>query len=442
MQCATVQVPLDYDEPEGRRIGIAINRLPALPGGERIGSLLLNPGGPGGSGIQTARTTGPVIDRQVRKRFDVVGFDPRGVGESAPVRCLDQQDFEQQRSVSFGEEEESAKDAWRTLADKCARKAGWLLPHVGTDNAARDMDVLRAVLGDRKLTYLGWSYGTELGAAYAELFPDKIRAAVLDSAVDPSADPVDFGVAQAKSFEGALRAFIENCLTTGDCPFRSGTAERAATEITALADQADAHPLGGTVTGAQVMTGVAAALYAKQAWPMLRKALAQALHEKNGTLLSELGDGLMGRRPDGTWSNMMEAGLAIRCADWPRTSRSDAATAARIARRDAPTFAASLKLAWTRCLNWPVPPPKTQRPAPHAKGSAPILVVGTLRDPATPYAWSVALTGHLDNATLLTHEGDGHGAYLMAGSNCIDDAIDRYLIHAEPPAPGTRCPGV
>ncbi|MDF5756529.1 alpha/beta hydrolase [Spongiactinospora sp. TRM90649] len=441
-QCSTVQVPLDYAAPDGRRITIAVNRMPALPGGQRIGSLVLNPGGPGGSGLDAARATGPLMDRRLRKSFDVIGFDPRGVGESTPVRCLTAADHERQRNISFGDDEAGTKAAWRTLSGQCERNAGWLLPHVGTDNVARDMDVLRAVLGDRSLTYLGWSYGTELGSAYADLFPGKVRAAVLDSAVNPSADPLDLSVAQFKGFELALHSFIENCFTASDCPLRSRTVKQAAAEIAALAERADAEPLGGSVPGGQVLGGVAATLYSKSAWPMLRKALAQAMDKKQGTLLAELADSLEGRKPDGTWSNQMEAGLAVRCADWPRTTRVQASAAAEGALRDAPTFGKTIALTWTRCFSWPVPPPKAQRPAPHAKGSAPILIIGTLRDPATPYAWSVALTGHLENARLLTFEGDGHGVYLMAGSNCADDAIDDYLTDLRLPPEGMRCPGV
>ncbi|MFI0419591.1 alpha/beta hydrolase [Spongiactinospora sp. 9N601] len=441
-QCAKVRVPLDYDDPDGRQITLAVNRLPELPGGERIGSLILNPGGPGGSGVDSARSTGPIFDRQVRKRFDVVGFDPRGVGESTPVRCLDPADFARRQSpISVGDDEKKTVAMWRTLAGECGRTSGWLLPHVGTDNVARDMDVLRAVLGDRRLNYLGWSYGTELGAAYADLFPAKVRVAVLDSAVDPAAEPMELAAAQAKSLEVALRAFTEDCLSRDDCPFRSRTPEPTAQEIAALVEAAEAAPLNGRVDGELVLTGIAAGLYAKQLWPVLRKALGAAFREKDGELLAELGEGLMGRRPDGTWSNQMVAGLAIRCADWPRTTRQAAEAAARQT-RDFRTFGRDLGLAWVQCRSWPVPPPKELRPIPHAKGSAPILVIGTLRDPATPYSWSVALTGHLDNARLLTYDGDGHGVYLLAGSNCVDDAVDRYLIHGELPRENSHCPAV
>ncbi|WP_158558310.1 alpha/beta hydrolase [Spongiactinospora gelatinilytica] len=170
-------------------------------------------------------------------------------------------------------------------------------------------------------------------------------------------------------------------------------------------------------------------------------SLGAAFREKDGELLAELGEGLMGRRPDGTWSNQMVAGLAIRCAGWPHTTRQAAEAAARQT-RDFRTFGRGLGLAWVQCRSWPVPPPKALRPIPHAKGSAPILVIGTLRDPATPYGWSVALTGHLDNARLLTYDGDGHGVYLLAGSNCVDDAVDRYLIHGELPLENSHCPAM
>lgn len=417
-------------------------RLPAT--GDRIGSLLVNPGGPGGSGIEYARQAEYIVSKEVRARFDIVGFDPRGVGESSPVRCLSGPELDRHVGLDATPDEEAEirelERSARAFAEGCQAKSGKLLPHVGTADAARDMDVLRAVLGDEGLTYLGKSYGTFLGAMYAHLFPDKVRALVLDGAVNPALDPLESNEAQAQGFEVALEAFLKDCLADASCPFRSRDLDGALQEFTELMRRIDARPLPNRtdrrpVTEAWAMLGVATPLYDRGSWPVLRQAIAQAL-EGDGTTLITTADILIGRRPDGTYTNQTEANTAINCVDrvYPR----DLAAYRRAAEATkSPRFGAYIAWGSLPCAYWPVKGDDTGRRI-TADGAPPIVVIGTTRDPATPYEWSQALSTQLKSGRLITYEGDGHTAY-KTGSQCVDRLVDRYLISGTPPDDGARC---
>ena len=441
-QCARIAVPLDYDDPDGEQIEISVVRLPAT--GDRIGSLLVNPGGPGGSGIEYARPAEYIVSKEVRARFDIVGFDPRGVGESSPVRCLSGPELDRHVGLDATPDEEAEirelERSARAFAEGCQAKSGKLLPHVGTADAARDMDVLRAVLGDEGLTYLGKSYGTFLGAMYAHLFPDKVRALVLDGAVNPALDPLESNEAQAQGFEVALEAFLKDCLADASCPFRSRDLDGALQEFTELMRRIDARPLPNRtdrrpVTEAWAMLGVATPLYDRGSWPVLRQAIAQAL-EGDGTTLITTADILIGRRPDGTYTNQTEANTAINCVDrvYPR----DLAAYRRAAEATkSPRFGAYIAWGSLPCAYWPVKGDDTGRRI-TADGAPPIVVIGTTRDPATPYEWSQALSTQLKSGRLITYEGDGHTAY-KTGSQCVDRLVDRYLISGTPPDDGARC---
>lgn len=441
-QCARIAVPLDYDDPDGEQIEISVVRLPAT--GDRIGSLLVNPGGPGGSGIEYARQAEYIVSKEVRARFDIVGFDPRGVGESSPVRCLSGPELDRHVGLDATPDEEAEirelERSARAFAEGCQAKSGKLLPHVGTADAARDMDVLRAVLGDEGLTYLGKSYGTFLGAMYAHLFPDKVRALVLDGAVNPALDPLESNEAQAQGFEVALEAFLKDCLADASCPFRSRDLDGALQEFTELMRRIDARPLPNRtdrrpVTEAWAMLGVATPLYDRGSWPVLRQAIAQAL-EGDGTTLITTADILIGRRPDGTYTNQTEANTAINCVDrvYPR----DLAAYRRAAEATkSPRFGAYIAWGSLPCAYWPVKGDDTGRRI-TADGAPPIVVIGTTRDPATPYEWSQALSTQLKSGRLITYEGDGHTAY-KTGSQCVDRLVDRYLISGTPPDDGARC---
>ncbi len=445
-ECARLAVPLDYDDPGGEQIKISVIRLPAT--GERIGSILVNPGGPGASGVDYARSADAVLSAKVRARFDVVGFDPRGVGQSSAVRCLTGPQLDTFVGLDAppddaGEIRELEEGA-RTFAEGCEDKSAKLLPHVGTADAARDMDVLREALGDKGLTYLGKSYGTHLGAMYADLFPGKVRALVLDGAVDPSLPPVRSNEAQARGFEVALKAFLKDCFEDASCPFDSRDLDGALREFNELMKRTDARPLrnslgdGRQVSESWALLGVATPLYDRQSWPVLRQALADAFRG-DGTTLIRVADLLVGRRPDGTYSNQTEANTAINCVDrtYPATVNAFE-QAATEATAEAPRFGSYIMWGSLPCAFWPAKSPDANRRL-TAEGAPPIVVIGTLRDPATPYEWAEALSTQLKSGRLITYDGDGHTAYLT-GSTCVDRLVDRYLISQTPPADGIRCP--
>ncbi len=444
-ECTTLQVPLDYAHPEGAQLGIKVNRLPASDEKKRLGSLVVNPGGPGASGLSYARDARSVVTAKVRARYDIVGFDPRGVASSAPVHCLDAAATDKiiaaDGSPDTPAEEQELVTLSKGLAAGCEAKSAAELPFLGTRDAARDLDLLRAALGDDKLTYLGKSYGTFLGASYAEQFPTRVGHLVLDGALDPSSTTDEVNAGQAAGFEQALGSFVENCLKTKGCPL-SGDKAAALRRIDAFLAQLDAKPLpaakGRPLTQALGLLGIAVSLYDNSFWPYLRLGLTDAF-KGDGAVLLTLADTYTDRNDDGTYAdNSNDAIYAVNCLDRPDTSTPDAlrAQAAGLA-KVSPRFGAYLAWSSLPCASWPVPPTGT----PHrvtAHGAAPILVVGTTRDPATPYVWAESLASQLESGHLLSWNGDGHTAY-QRGSTCIDNAVDAYLIDGTLPADGTLC---
>jgi pimeloyl-ACP methyl ester carboxylesterase len=447
-QCARLLVPFDYQRPAWRRFSLPVIRLRAAGPGTRIGSLVVNPGGPGGSGVQYAQQARSQVSAAVRARFDVVGFDPRGVGGSIPaVHCLS----DAQLDRFFGTPDTPGSAAQlavvvsesKLFARGCEKQSGALLPYVSTANAARDMDVLRAALGDAKLTYLGKSYGTYLGTWYAQLFPSHVRALVLDGAVDPEEPSLEENLVQAQGFQVALRSFVADCLRRSGCPFPRGeTVTAAIARVQSMINQAGAKPLQSQIHGqpgnsALLLAGVASALYSKSFWPYLRLGLTTAF-QGNGSVLVALADALVERDRSGHYSNLTSAELAVDCIDrpWPRNLAAWQ-TAAASAARAAPMFGQAIMWGSLPCAYWPV------RPVPQVRlrgaGAPPILVVGNTRDPATPFRWAKALAGDLKSGVLLARNGDGHTAYMM-GSSCINAAVDKYLISLVPPRNGTLCP--
>lgn len=440
-ECAKLDVPLNHANPTGDRIKISVIRLPAT--GDRIGSLLVNPGGPGSSGLDYARAARSILSAQVRDRFDVVGFDPRGVGESTPVHCLSDERLDAfialDTTPDSAAERTKLADQSRAFAAGCQAESGRLLPHIGTADAARDMDLLRQALGEDKLTYLGKSYGTYLGAHYAHLFPGKVRALVLDGAVDPALTRLQLNEQQAKGFVTAFRAFANNCFTQDDCPFTSRTVEGALDELTELLRRTDSTPLDGDgrqVTEALATLGALTPLYDRAGWPILTEALRQAA-KGDGRLLLRSADQLVGRGEDGRYSNQTEANLAVNCIDSPYPT--NLTTYATAANKTSSPFGAYVMWSSLPCAYWPAKPAPQQ--ALQGKGAPPILVIGTIRDPATPYQWSKSLAGELESGVLLTFNGDGHTAYFN-GSRCVDELVDRYLISTTPPKDGTVCPDI
>ncbi|WP_307848486.1 alpha/beta hydrolase [Microbispora oryzae] len=447
-QCARVEVPLDYSAPSGERISLSVIRLPAT--GQRIGSLFINPGGPGGSGVQYTRAARSLFPDSLRARFDVVGFDPRGVGESSPVKCLSNSQLDAfvglDASPDDHAEVKALEKGSKDFAAGCEAKSARLLPHVSTVDAARDMDVLRGVVRDPGFTYLGKSYGTFLGATYAGLFPKQVRALVLDGAVDPAVPSLRANEVQAEGFEVALRAFVEDSLKQQDNPFTSRTVDGALAEVGALLKRADGQPLrndlkdGRRLGEAWTVLGVITPLYDRQSWPALRRAL-KAAFKGDGTTLLRMADLLVDRHADGSYSNQTEANMAVNCLDHPYpTALGDYRKAADKAAVESPHFGSYVMWSSLPCAYWPVKPTGADEPI-KAEGAPPILVVGTLRDPATPYEWAKGLASELKSGVLLGFDGDGHTGY-RSGSRCVDTAVENYLISLHVPKSGTVCPKI
>ncbi|WP_316522737.1 alpha/beta hydrolase [Kitasatospora brasiliensis] len=448
-ECATFRVPLDYDHPADGDLTLAAARAAAEPeasAGTRLGSLLLNPGGPGGSAIEYLEAAARTYDHGVRARYDLVGLDPRGVGRSSPVSCLSGDRMDAYTAVDLTPGDQRAIDALvaadKEFAEGCRRQSGPALGHLGTVEAARDMDVLRALLGDEKLNFVGKSYGTFLGATYAGLFPSRAGRLVLDGAMDPALDSVTGNRTQAGGFETAWAAFAKDCARREDCPL-GRTEQQVGEQLTALLDGVRTDPLptttgGRRLTGSQATTGVIEAMYADFLWPKLRTALADA-RAGDGTDLLRLSDDYYGREADGSYPNLMFANTAVNCLDLPAPFRGpeDAQRAVPEFERVSPHFGRDMAWMALACTYWPVPATGAAHTI-RAAGAAPIVVIGTTRDPATPYAWAQSLAGQLESGRLLTFDGDGHTAY-GRHSGCVDDAVNRFLLTGEAPEQGKRC---
>ncbi|HLH68821.1 MAG TPA: alpha/beta hydrolase [Candidatus Dormibacteraeota bacterium] len=444
-ECASLTVPLDYARPSGRTISVAVIRIPATDRRHRIGALVLNPGGPGASGIEYAREAAHIFPSSLRARFDLVGFDPRGVGESDPVECvgdraLDALTEEPAYPVNAQQQSLLVSQA-QALARACARRDGALLDHVSSADVARDMDILRAALGQQRLIYYGASYGTFLGTVYEELFPGRVQEMVLDSALDPALDSGQEDLQQAQSFDHLLGLFLAWCVAQPNCALGS-TEAAAQARLDGLLGQVAQQPLpgqGGRLVGTgPFLTALAAAMYSPASgFPVLNAALGLALGG-NGALLLALADALNGRGPNGHYSNLIEANYAVNCVDRPHpTSVPALAAEAGQAPTVAPVFGAAIVWGDLPCVFWPAKP--ELRPGPASPSRAPILVVATRNDPATPYQWAVSLARELGDARLLTFAGEGHVAF-GRGDPCVDNAVVAYLTTAALPAPGTTCP--
>ncbi|GDY33767.1 alpha/beta hydrolase [Gandjariella thermophila] len=448
MECARVTVPLDYANPNGRTITLALIRRPASQPDRRIGSLLVNPGGPGASGLQAAAS---LVDRvsgnELGQRFDVVGFDPRGVGASDPdVRCLTDPEHDAERLLD--ETDASPAGVTRTETDhrdyaqKCAQRTGAdMLSHVGTKDVAKDLDVLRSALGDQKLTYLGYSYGTRIGSSYAEQFPNNVRALLLDGAVDPTQNPVDAETAQAAGFQQAFNQFAAWCAPRQDCAL--GHDPAAATQaFRDLTIPLIRHPMpagdGRVLSYSDATTAAIQALYTQSLWESLNTGLNE-LRRGSGRGMMALADVYYERDTSGHYSTTTDAFNAVHCVDDTRIT--DEAQQ-RLAQQRYQTAAPFLNSgnppspALDYCAYWPVPPTDTPH-QPSVAGLPPVLVVSTTRDPATPYQAGVNLANALHGG-LLTFEGTQHTVFLQ-GNGCVDAAGVRYLVDLRLPPPGTRC---
>ncbi|MEP9362548.1 alpha/beta hydrolase [Nocardioides sp. CN2-186] len=443
--CSTLTVPLDYRHPTGDTIELALLKVPAAHPADRIGSLVVNPGGPGAPGTDYAANADKVFRAPLLDVYDIVGFDPRGTGSSSPVDCLSDGDLD--TFLARDPDPDTAAEADDYIAANqafwrgCAEKSGNLAAHITTIEAARDMDVLRATLGDSQLDYLGASYGTQLGATYADLFPDKVGRLVLDGAIDLSLGTLELGLQQAAGFETALTSYLQHCVDAGSC-FLGDTAEAGSARITDFLDQVDGQPLETTLgdrvlTEGIATTGIAFTLYNKSFWPYLTQALQDAF-DGDGTLLLRLADSYSSRGQSGYLDNSLEAFPAISCLDDP-SAISESEVPAAIARYEAasPTFGRGFAWGATNCGGIQVRATEHDRVI-DAKGAAPIVVIGTTRDPATPYDWAVHLAAQLDSGVLVSRDGDGHTAY-NEGNACIDSAVEDYLVDGTVPKDGLSC---
>ncbi|KIP92190.1 MULTISPECIES: alpha/beta hydrolase [unclassified Microbacterium] len=442
--CTEVTAPLDWENPGEGEITLSVVRHQAT--GTAQGSLLTNPGGPGASGVELIRDSLDfAVGADLIENYDVIGFDPRGVGESTAVTCFDAAGMDDYLyTIPAGkrgsaEWEAELLEAHKEFADACEANSGGILPYVTTINAARDMDLIRAVLGDKQLNYLGYSYGTFLGATYADLYPEKAGRLVLDGAIDPAVSGLDVGATQALGFESALRAYMQNCLDSGECPF-NGTVDEAMADLGALLASVDASPLengDGRMLGADsLMTAIIAALYSADSWQYLTQALDEAL-QGDPTTAFFLADFYNGRENGTYLDNSSEAFRAYNCMDYPVEDdpAAEAATEKRIA-DGAPTIAPY----WNgpdSCSVWPYPPTGTRGEI-NAEGAGPILVVGTTNDPATPYEWSESLAEQLDEGVLITRVGEGHTGY-NKGNTCVDSAVEAFLLDDVVPESDVRC---
>ncbi|MBF0815016.1 alpha/beta hydrolase [Microbacterium paludicola] len=445
METATVTAPLDWNDPSAGEIELELVRQPAT-GGDSLGSLLINPGGPGASGYDfVAESVDFAVSEQLQERYDIIGFDPRGVGRSTPVKCLDtagMDDFlydlpQHPRGTPEWEAELVAEN--QGFADACEQNSGGILEFITTDQAARDMDLIRGVLGDEKLTYLGYSYGTFLGATYAKLFPDRVGRLVLDGAIDPSVSGTDVGITQGIGFERALRTYMQSCLDGEGCPF-DGTVDQAMGDLSALLAAVDRSPLPAPddrQLGADTLvTAIVAALYAPENWTYLTQALSEAL-QGDPTTAFMLADFYNGRENGEYADNSSEAFQAYNCMDYPVAQSQEAEDAASaLLEKEAPTIAPYWEGPGV-CEVWPHEPTGVREKI-AASGAAPIVVIGTTGDPATPYDWAVSLADQLSSGVLVTYEGEGHTAY-NGQSDCVDQAVDAYFLEGTVPQDGLRC---
>ncbi|MFG3227311.1 alpha/beta hydrolase [Kitasatospora sp. NPDC048194] len=447
-QCATLRAPLDYGKPDGSTIDLALIRSKAKDDQHRIGSLLFNFGGPGASGVATLPALADTYS-SLNTRYDLVGFDPRGVGASAGVTCLDDQAMDANAAVD-GTPETPAEikaldDSNAQFAAACEHNSGAVLPYVDTESAARDLDLMRQVLGDGKLSYFGISYGTQLGGVYAHLFPQEVGRLVLDSVVDPTKDPEQSALGQAQGFQLALDDFMKACAAQAAeaCPTGAGGAE-GTTRITDLLRQLAQSPLptgsGRKLTETLAVTGIAGALYSRQTWPALASGLTEATQQGSGDTLLQLADALLGRDPQGHYNNLSAANRAISCLD-ARQRYSDQDVEQRLPQfRDAsPVFGTFTAWGLTGCTGWPVPG-KADHPEVSAAGAAPILVVGTTGDPATPVEGARTMAQQLGSGVgvTVTLNGEGHGGY-NTGNPCLKQTVDAYLLDGTVPPDGTTC---
>jgi pimeloyl-ACP methyl ester carboxylesterase len=442
--CGSVTVPQDWHNPHnGKTFSIALVRVHNNRETDPLGSLLMNPGGPGVSGVDDAVGLIQELPNDVSRRFDLIGFDPRGVGRSAPITCLSAKE----EDASYAADPDPVAMAGfnqlvtltKQLEAACGKKYGSTLQLFSTEQTARDIDAIRIGLGESKINFLGYSYGTLLGGVYAELFPHNIRAMVLDGAIDPLLSSQARSEAQAAGFQRAFGDFVAWCKANANqCPISRDPQGAVVAAINKARTVQLTYTDGRKVTSGWVFLGVIQAMYLKAFWPVLGQSIA-LLGQGNPVGIMRLADAYAERNPDGSYSNLLEANLAVNCADFAKEP-----TVAQIRvlqsqwRQKYPLFGASSALGLLSCApgEWPGKP--DPYPIGPAKGAPPILVVGTKNDPATPYEGTAKLANMLGVGEVLTWDGDGHTAYPQ--TTCITTAVDNYLLNLTMPPKNTVCP--
>ena len=452
-QCAKVTVPLDYSKPDGQTIEIAMKKHLAT-GSVRQGTLFVNPGGPGASGVDSVGAMATTTFAGVQKAYDIIGFDPRGIGSSTAVTCSSDAEAKAMEGVSpvdgagapiaFEQRAAVISERFKQLEADCASrtKPTELLDHVDTVSVARDLDVLRALSGDQKLNYAGFSYGTYLGATYAELFPANTGRLVLDGALDPSLTYSERRQGQARGFERALRNYVAWCQSGQSCPL-TGDVDAGVQQIGDVFTSANQSPVPSSdpnrpVTGEEMKRIVGFMLYfPESSWSAVSEALGQVINQHDASAFRAMADELAAHPQVNTGAN-----IGINCLDYRVEGDMATWTAqSKELERIAPRFATVTEAGDLGCQAWGHTGTQSSK-ALHAKGAAPILVVGTTGDPATPYEWSVALADQLESGQLLIWEGNGHGAYTNSGHGpCVTQAVDTYLLTGTMPKKGLTCHG-
>jgi pimeloyl-ACP methyl ester carboxylesterase len=434
LQCATVEVPVDYGDPEGATQSVYVSRVPAR--GKRIGPLVFNPGGPGASPSEYLPGLALLLPKAVTEHFDLIGIEPRGVAGSGPINCGMPVDelYRPDPTIETPADRDALLTVSKAYTDGCAAKVGVeRLAHLGTREAARDMDTVRAAMGDDQLSYLGVSYGTVTGQVYGQLFPARVRAMVLDGVLELGHPGLDDAKAQAEGFELALDHWAGACRDDRDCPAHDDPMG-AVEDVLAAAERGDGIPAPGADRPAgpsEVNLGLGSTLYTPLLWPQLDQAIGDALDGDGSRFVALADEYLQGSDYD--------VYFAVNCLDfaWPTDPDALLAAAKQIG-TVAPHFGEALATDYVRCATWPVPPDPLEPSS--LPGLPPVLVVSTTGDPATPYEAGVRLSEALESAVLLTNEGEGHGA-VTDGITCIDDKVAAYLVELELPAEGTVCRG-
>lgn len=446
LQCASVEVPLDYDDPQGERARVALTRLPAT--GDAEGSLLVDPGGPGGSGTSLVAATLPQWQASpVAARFDIVGFDPRGVGSSTPaLDCYTDEEYDAGDAPRFGAvyDIKTAEEA-AELAERCADGSGSIanLVNAGSTNVVRDMDIMREVLGDDRLTYLGYSYGSELGAMYAATYPEKVRAIVLDRAVSPDLTAGEFRLSSFTGLQARFDDLAALCAKSPDCvlgPDPAAANDRLHEMVLPLVETPAPTTGGRELSVWDAYLGISGGLYSEAKWPDVISALT-ALEAGDATEMLALRDTFYARTADGAYGLDFDTNIAVRCMDSPRMTPKEQTALAREIGKAAPMFDIDVFTAGTyrsECEAWPAPPTRDEPWLTDAEGIPETLVVSVTGDPVTPHEGGIAMARTL-GGSLLTVDGKQHGAYLLGGSECVDDVVDDYLLNLKTPPTDARC---